>query len=115
MPEAPAPVETAAAEPAAPSVPAVSAAPRAADPGPTEDELLARYKAMLLERIGANKRYPAMARRRGIEGDVRLRLRIDSAGQLAGLDTLGRSPLVLAKEARVAGAEGRTLSSASRR
>ncbi|MGH0028740.1 MAG: TonB family protein, partial [Myxococcota bacterium] len=86
----------------APAPPAVAAAPPSAAPGPSVEDLLDRYKALLLARIAAQKRYPAMARRRGIEGDVTLRLRIDAAGDLAGVETLGRAPLVLAKQARTA-------------
>jgi len=95
-PESAAPVE---AEPAtAPEVAAVAVPP--VETGPSPDELLARYKALLLERIAAHKEYPALARRRGVEGDVVLRLSIDAAGRLAEIETPGRSPQVLAAQAR---------------
>jgi protein TonB len=63
---------------------------------------LARYEELLARLIAAHKQYPALARRRGIEGSVLLRLSIDASGRLAALDTPGRAPLVLAAQARSA-------------
>jgi protein TonB len=118
----PAPQQTAAAEPDAS---AASAQARGGGPahtiafanvatGPLAGEIgdggsagdleaaLARYEEELARLIAAHKEYPALARRRGIEGSVVLRLTIDASGRLESLDTPGRAPLVLAAQARSA-------------
>ena len=68
---------------------------------PLEDEL-ARYTETLWKLISAHKKYPAIARRRGIEGSVRLQLAIDASGELTGLETADGVPMVLGRQARSA-------------
>jgi protein TonB len=70
--------------------------------GPSLEDELRRYEAELARRISAHKHYPALARRRGIEGSVLLRLTIDARGRLEALETPGRAPLVLVSQARSA-------------
>jgi TonB family protein len=66
-----------------------------------EDESeLARYVALVRTRIDANKVYPAIARRRGVEGRVVARVRIDAAGRVLSLDTASGSSAVLGRSAR---------------
>lgn len=70
--------------------------------GPSLEDELERYEAELARLIAAHKHYPALARRRGIEGSVLLRLTIDARGRLEQLETPGRAPLVLVSQARSA-------------
>lgn len=104
------------APPAPAAAPSGEALPGAANPnralasaglpgvasGPSLEEQLKRYEAELARRIAAHKQYPDLARRRGIEGSVTLRLSIDAQGRLEALETPGRAPLVLVSQARSA-------------
>ncbi|RLA68643.1 MAG: hypothetical protein DRG30_11010 [Epsilonproteobacteria bacterium] len=46
---------------------------------------MARLKA----KINSNKSYPRIARKRGMQGHVKIRFRITSAGKLSGLSATG--------------------------
>lgn len=94
----PAPVAAAAPPAVAPELAAAPLPP--VEAGPSPEELLARYEAELRQRIAAHKRYPSLARRRGVEGTVRLVLSIDPDGRLTAVQSPGRAPLVLARAAR---------------
>ena len=63
---------------------------------------LADYIARLQRAIDAHKSYPSMARRRGIEGVVTVRLAIDARGVLEGTALVGRPPEILARSTREA-------------
>lgn len=73
--------------------------PEAVAPGVDESEV-ARYVALVRTRVDARKVYPAIARRRGLEGRVVARLRIDGSGRLLDLDTVDGSSAVLGRSAR---------------
>jgi len=79
-------------EASTPAMPAGAPAPSA--------ESMASYAAVVRELILQEKRYPAMAKRRGIEGGVPTRIFISPAGQLESVSLLGRPPRVLAKSTR---------------
>jgi len=87
------------AEPVAPPLPPVAAAPLpAAEPGapatpptPTPEEIEA-YIAKVRAWIDRHKTYPGMARRRGIEADVTIRLDIAPDGAVRELSTSGDAP-----------------------
>lgn len=51
----------------------------------------------LVAQIEKHKRYPAQARRRGIEGTVRMKVSIDSAGNLLAISVLDGADPLLAK------------------
>lgn len=65
-------------------------------------DALAAYIARLQQAIDAHKSYPPMARRRGIEGVVTVRLAIDAAGGLERTSLVGRAPEMLARSTREA-------------
>jgi protein TonB len=65
-------------------------------------DALADYIARLQRAIDAQKRYPSMARRRGIEGVVTVRLAIDARGTLQRTALVGRPPEILARSTREA-------------
>ena len=88
--------------PANPNGALASAGLRGVASGPSLEEELKRYEAELARRIAEHKQYPDLARRRGIEGSVTLRLSIDAQGRLEALETPGRAPLVLVSQARSA-------------
>jgi len=48
-----------------------------------------RFIARLKAKINANKSYPRIARKRGMQGSVKVRFRITSAGKLSGLTASG--------------------------
>jgi protein TonB len=65
-------------------------------PGGAADAVQA-YIALVRARIQAERRYSSMARRRGLEGVVTVRLQLDAGGKVAGLDVEDGAPLLLAK------------------
>jgi len=78
---------------------AVSAGP----PGNGEGgDPLAAYVARVRDAIARHKKYPSLARRRGIEGRVTLRLSIASDGTVSSSTTLGSPPVLLARSALAA-------------
>jgi len=94
----PAPAELPRAVAAAP--PAVAAAPPVAAtvapaPGFDEPDPFEAYVALVRARIEAERHYPAMARRRRIEGSVQVRLSVGSAGDLGEVRTVGDAPRML--------------------
>jgi periplasmic protein TonB len=72
----------------------------AAGAGAPSADALAAYIARLQRAIDAHKSYPPMARRRGIEGVVTVRLAIDALGGLEAAALVGRPPDVLARSTR---------------
>jgi periplasmic protein TonB len=95
-----------------PAVASPSPAP-VQEPAPTETrpppapvpppDLAALYRKQLIERIQANKFYPPLARRRNIEGEVKLRLRLDCQGAI--LDLQGEGGHLLLKNAALEAVE----------
>jgi protein TonB len=81
---------------------AALAAVAAGPPGGAGGETLADYVARVQRMIDAEKSYPALARRRGIEGVVTVRLAIDAAGALERTALVGRPPELLARSTREA-------------
>jgi protein TonB len=79
---------------------AVAAGPPGAGGGGAD--ALAAYVARLQQAIDAHKSYPPMARRRGIEGVVTVRLAIDATGGLERTALVGRAPEMLARSTREA-------------
>jgi len=63
-------------------------------------DALAAYIDRLQRAIDAEKSYPPMARRRGIEGVVTVRLEIDARGGLERTALVGRPPEILARSTR---------------
>ena len=98
---APAPGGTSAGAEAGVALAAVAAGPPG-PPGGAEGETLAAYVARVQRMIDAEKSYPAIARRRGIEGVVTVRLAIDAAGALERTALVGRPPEILARSTREA-------------
>ncbi len=94
-----APVETAAVAPIADPVSEPAPTPPAPRPGPTPDEL-ALYEEELLRRIAAMRQYPAMARRRGIEGVVTIELAIAADGTVRHLEIGRGGPRILHRATR---------------
>jgi len=92
-----APVDAAAepAEDAAPPDTAKAARGAAADAAATFVDTVRR-------RVDGLKRYPVMARRRGVEDKVVARIRIDEQGRLAGYEPVGRPDAMLGRSARQA-------------
>jgi len=80
---------------------AVATGPPAGSGGGGADAL-ADYIARLQRAIDAHKSYPPMARRRGIEGVVTVRLAIDATGGLVRTALVGRAPEMLARSTREA-------------
>jgi periplasmic protein TonB len=68
--------------------------------GPAAADALAAYIARLQRAIDAHKSYPPLARRRGIEGVVTVRLAIDALGGLEATALIGRPPDILARSTR---------------
>lgn len=102
--EAPAPLpEPVAAAPSPPPVVARAAVPRAPAP-----ELLAAYGKTLSAAIARYKEYPLVARMRGWEGSVTMRLRVAPSGRLigaelhasSGYDVLDQQALAMATRAK---------------
>ena len=107
--EAPAPVPAPSALPALspeqarPTVAALAAAPRAPVP-----ELLSGYGKMISQALARYKEYPQIARMRGWEGSVTMRLRVAPSGRLidaelhtsSGHDVLDRQALAMASQAQ---------------
>ncbi|MEM7410327.1 MAG: TonB family protein [Myxococcota bacterium] len=97
-----------AAEPAPPVVAAASSEAQvvaalpvpSVAPGPSIADELQRWRALVKQKITAQRRYPAMARRRGTEGMVRLVIAVGPSGEVKSIETPGRSPQVLSHEAR---------------
>lgn len=65
-------------------------APPPAPSGPSPEELDA-YIAQVRRRIEERKSYPALARRRGLESQVTVRISIGADGELVRIETLGAS------------------------
>jgi protein TonB len=68
----------------------------------TDESEIARYVALVRTRVDERKVYPAIARRRGVEGRVVARLRIDESGRLLRLETERGTSAVLGRSARSA-------------
>ena len=85
----PLPVETLAPTPSAPI----------ASGAPSDLDELDLYEDTVRQEIAAHREYPRQARRRGIEGAVTIQLAIDENGALLDVDTVGRAPSILAKQA----------------
>jgi protein TonB len=66
--------------------------------GAGSDELAA-YVALVRERLAAHKRYPPLARKRGLEGSVLVRLAIAGDGALSDVHAVGSAPDLLARSA----------------
>lgn len=96
----------AAVEGAATALAAVGSGPPGAGTGSGNGsggaDALAAYIAGLQRAIDAHKSYPPLARRRGIEGVVTVRLAIDAAGTLERTALVGSSPALLARSTREA-------------
>jgi protein TonB len=104
-PTAPAPAATASASaPAAESTPPVSAGVPsgvAAGAGGGADAIQA-YVASVLRRIDAKKRYPSLAKSRGVEGTVMVTLWISPGGGLDRVEIADKAPPLLAASTREA-------------
>jgi protein TonB len=113
---APAPAPAAAsAEPAAPAGEAAEGAPDGAAEGAAQvaavgagppgagatdgGDPLAAYIRQVRDSIARHKRYPALARRRGIQGRVLLRLAIGPDGSLQASEAVDSPSVVLARSA----------------
>lgn len=108
-PPAPRPQPTPAAEPvaaipivmppvaAAPAVASVSPVEAAPPPVGTQEDELARYVERIRDLVHHQKRYPRMARKRGIEGLVTIRLRIDASGSVDALEIESGAPGILSR------------------
>ena len=70
--------------------------------GSAGGDLLAAYVKRVRDAIARHKRYPSLARRRGIEGRVTLQLSIASDGSVVSSEALGSPPVLLAKSALAA-------------
>jgi protein TonB len=77
----------------------VSSGPPGGAPG---GDALAAYVARVRDAIARHKKYPSLARRRGIEGRVTLKLSIASDGSVLSSATLGSPPVLLARSALAA-------------
>lgn len=92
-------------EPATPAtgsgVAAVSSAPPggAGGHGRGGGDELAAYVARVRTLLARQQRYPALARRRGLEGEVLLRLRIGADGRLEDARAEGAAPQLFARSA----------------
>lgn len=75
------------------SLPPVGAAP--AQPGLDELDPFEAYVELVRARIEERRRYPSMARRRRIEGDVRVRLEVDPSGRLEAVRALDAASRIL--------------------
>jgi periplasmic protein TonB len=65
-------------------------------PGGTEDPIEV-YKALVRARIEAERRYSPMARRRGLEGVVNIRVSIGPSGAVSRVSVEDGAPMLLAK------------------
>jgi len=104
-PAAPTPREPSAAAPAEPSpseAVEVAAVDVAALERAREADRLAVYMAEVRSRVAAHKRYPSMARSRGIEGLVIVRVAIGADGSLESVEVAGEGSGVLARATRQA-------------
>jgi protein TonB len=90
--------ESAAASPPL-SAPAPSGGGGTAESGP---DAVARYVASVLRAIDAEKRYPRLAKARGVEGTVVVTLWISEAGSLDRIEIGGAAPPLLAASTREA-------------
>jgi protein TonB len=101
---APAPVATPTPIGDAPSdaTPAVSAAPPSGAPvsGQGGGDAVSAYIASVLRRIESNKRYPTLARSRGVEGTVVVTLWISPVGALDRIEVGGEAPPLLVSSTR---------------
>lgn len=82
-------------------VAAVSSAPPggAGGRGPGGGNELAAYVAHVRALLAREQRYPALARRRGLEGEVLLRLRIGADGRVEDAHAEGAAPQLFARSA----------------
>ncbi len=82
-------------------VAAVSSAPPggAGGRGPGGGNELAAYVARVRALLAREQRYPALARRRGLEGEVLLRLRIGADGRVEDAHAEGAAPQLFARSA----------------
>jgi periplasmic protein TonB len=80
----------------------VSSAPPNAAPasGTGGADAIAAYVASVLRRIESNKRYPTLARSRGVEGTVVVTLWISPAGGLERVEVGGEAPPLLVSSTR---------------
>jgi protein TonB len=56
------------------------------EPGESKAEFSSDYLSLIVSRIQRQKRYPLGARRRGIEGEVKVKFSIDRRGNLIGIE-----------------------------
>jgi protein TonB len=111
-PEAPAPELAGEAQPAAEPSGAVGgtaaagiatvAAVGSGPPGYGSADPMAAYIALIRERIAKHKRYPAIARRRGIEGRLVVRVEIAADGGVVTSEALGSPSAMLVRSALAA-------------
>lgn len=81
-------------QPAPARVPSVAAAPPAAETAAAPIDLAAlrnRYKRDLLAAIARQRFYPARARRRGLEGQVQVRFRVQADGTIGQVELVASS------------------------
>jgi protein TonB len=76
--------------------PGAGGAPDGRSPGGTEDPIEV-YKALVRARIQAERRYSAMARRRGVEGVVTVRLSVAPSGKVSKVLVEDGAPMLLSK------------------
>jgi protein TonB len=76
--------------------PGAGGAPDGTAPGGTEDPI-ELYKALVRARIQAERRYSPMARRRGLEGTVTVRVSVGPSGKVTRLLVEDGAPLLLAR------------------
>ena len=81
--------------------PGAGGAPSGNAPGGSEDPIEV-YKALVRARIEAERRYSPMARRRGLEGVVNVRLSVGPSGAISKMLVEGGAPLLLAKSTQEA-------------
>ncbi len=94
QPEPPAPAAEAGPSPTRPDVaappPSLAAVAPGAAPEPATPDEIEAYKNLVRRLIASRKHYPTMARRRGLEGDVTVQLRIADDGGLDAVQAAGR-------------------------
>jgi protein TonB len=76
--------------------PGAGGAPGSHSPGGTEDPIEV-YKALVRARIQAERRYSPMARRRGLEGVVTVRLSVGASGKVSKVLVEDGAPMLLSK------------------
>jgi protein TonB len=76
--------------------PGAGGAPNGHSPGGTEDPIEV-YKALVRARIQAERRYSSMARRRGLEGVVTVRVSVGPSGKVSKVLIEDGAPMLLSK------------------